>query len=336
MRHRTPRQFNALVASYRKYWTQAHFLGPVGRAQREAKLQALQDQLLQAFKPLGPGREIPIERRKNLSDREFLEVYYRQGIPVIFQGKAKHWQAVQDWSPEWLAQHYGEDPVALIDAAPQDIEAIDYGLKYTTLAELVKEMDNHPLEKYSRFNRLLYDHPELHSHFDIAWFKKLRSPLSSGQTFQVFIGGKNSHTHLHAAAEPNLFTQIYGQKHWVFYPPEYDALLRPPVYRNPYFHSAYNPDKPDYAAYPVMAHADYYTCLLEPGDVLFNPSSWWHHINNPTGSIGMGFRWFPLPHVWKMDWTQTLLTLCATEPPLWHVLPHRDNFAKIFSHMKKK
>lgn len=335
MRHRVPPTFNQKVSTYRKLWTQTHFLGPVGEAERVQHHEQLQAELLKLFEPQGKAREIPVERRKNLSDREFLEVYYRRGVPVIFQGKATHWQCVQQWTPEWLAKHYGEDKVALIDAAPKDLEAIDYALQYTTLAELVAEMDDKPLEKYSRFNRLLYEHPELYAHFDVQWLKGLRRPLSSGQTFQVFIGGKHSHTHLHAAAEPNLFTQVYGQKHWVLYPPEYDALLRPPVKRNPYFHSAFNPDAPDPEAYPVMAYADYYTCLLEPGDVLFNPASWWHHINNPTGSIGVGFRWFPLGHVWKMDWTQTLLTLCATEPPLWHVFPNRDNFAKIFSAMKK-
>lgn len=318
MRHRVPFGFKEAVRDYRQLWTQSHFLGPLGQKQREQKHMQLQSQLLAMFTPQGPGREIPVERRKGLSEQEFLEVYYRRGVPVIFQGKAKHWRCVKEWSPKWLATRYGNDPVALIDAAPKDIDAIDYGLQYTTLADLVAEMDEKPLEKYSRFNRLLYEHPELYEHFDLQWLKGLRRPLSSGQTFQVFIGGKDSHTHLHAAAEPNLFTQVYGQKHWVLYPPEYDALLRPPVKRNPYFHSSFTPDQSDYSIYPAMAYADYYTCLLTPG-----------------GSIGVGFRWFPLGHVWKMDWTQALLTLCATEPPLWRVLPNRDNFAKIFSHMKK-
>lgn len=334
-RHRLPQAFLSQVERYRHLWAQEHFLGPIGQTQRQTAHDQLQQDILKTLQPLKKGREIPVERRKDLSDEEFLKVYYRRGIPVIFQGKARHWRCVQDWSPTWLAETYGEDPVALIDAAPQNVEAIDYGVQYTTLAALVSEMDQDPLTKYSRFNRLLYDHPELYAHFDVGWLKGLRKPLSSGQTFQVFIGGKNSRTHLHAAAEPNLFTQVYGQKHWVLYPPEYDALLRPPVKRNPYFHSTFNPDAPDLTAYPAMAYVDYYTCLLEPGDVLFNPASWWHHINNPTGSIGVGFRWFPAGHVWKMDWTQTLLTLCATEPPLWRVMPNRDNFAKIFGYMKK-
>ncbi len=325
-----------LIDAYRKLWAREHFLGPLGASSRQQAYDYIQKELLSWLKNRGQkGQEIPVERRKHLSQREFFNSYYRTGTPVIFQGQAKHWECVKTWSPMWLAHHYGDDKVALIDAAPKNVAEIDYGLQYTTLADLIAEMDERPLEKYSRFNRLLYEHPELYAHFDVRWLKSFRTPLSSGQTFQVFIGGKNSRTHLHAAAEPNLFTQVYGQKHWVFYPPEYAVALRPPVKRNPYFHSIFDPDAPDYEAYPAMEYLDYYTCLLQPGDVLFNPASWWHHINNPTGSIGVGFRWFPPYNVWRMDWTQTLLTLFATNPPMWKILPNRDNFAHIFGAMKK-
>ena len=133
MRHRVPPTFNQKVSTYRKLWTQTHFLGPVGEAERVQHHEQLQAELLKLFEPQGKAREIPVE------------VYYRRGVPVIFQGKATHWQCVQQWTPEWLAKHYGEDKVALIDAAPKDLEAIDYALQYTTLAELVAEMDDKPL-----------------------------------------------------------------------------------------------------------------------------------------------------------------------------------------------
>ena len=66
----------------------------------------------------------------------------------------------------------------------------------------------------------------------------------------------------------------------------FQALLEPPVNRTPYFHSAYDPEHPDFTKYPGMAYVDRLEFVLEPGDVFFMPPSWWHHVRNLTGSIG--------------------------------------------------
>ncbi|MBF2055533.1 MAG: cupin-like domain-containing protein [Candidatus Sericytochromatia bacterium] len=322
----------AYVNRYRQLWCKEHLLGAARAQVTEAHAQ-LQQEILNAVKPRGPGQVHPIEKRKDLSLSEYKRVYLRQGIPVILQGAARQWPCVQHWNPQWLADRYGSDPLTLIDAAPSDLNAIDYQMRHTTLGELIREMDQKPLEKYSRFNRLLYDHPELAEDFDRHWLKQRRNLLCSGQTFQVFIGGKSSKTHLHAAAEHNLFTQVYGRKHWILYPPEYDCVLRPPVNRTPYFHSAYNPDAPDPENFPALQYLDRYEGVLEPGDILFNPPSWWHHVTNLTGSIGVGFRWFAAGDAFRLDWGQALLTLLATNPPIWAAMQHRTDFARIFSYM---
>jgi len=319
---------------YRQLWVKEHILG--ARAQVEAEHEALQQILLEALQARGPGRVLPIERRKNLSLTEYRRVYLKQGLPVILHGAAKDWPCVRHWSPEWLAERYGSDPLTLIDAAPSDLNAIDYQVRETTLGDLIREMDLKPLEKYSRFNRLLYDHPELAQDFDRRWLKQRRNPVCSGQTFQVFIGGKSSKTHLHAAAEHNLFTQVYGRKHWILYPPSYDCVLRPPVNRTPYFHSAYDPDRPAQAEFPALSYLDRFEGVLEPGDILFNPPSWWHHVHNLTGSIGVGYRWFAPGDAFRLDWSQALLTLLAVNPPIWSAMQHRTDFARIFSYMHRR
>ena len=198
-----------LVETYRHHWFLAHFLGQrLSRPFQKVSAQALQQQIVEALKPHGPGRVLSIEKRKDLSLQEFRQVYLRLGIPVILRGAARHWPCVRHWTPEWLAERYGEDKMLLIDAAPGDIHAIDYRTREATLAEVIRDMNSKPLEKYARFNRLLYEHPELKNDFDRRWLNQHRDTLASGRTFQVFIGGKGSLTHLHAAAEHNLFTQV--------------------------------------------------------------------------------------------------------------------------------
>lgn len=327
-----------LIQSYNKIWMLEHLLGEARAARwlpesRESLRAKIRTQL-EAKKT--PGQLLQIERRKNLSEQEFKQVYLKGGIPVVMVGAARSWPCVQKWTPQFLAAQYGDDPVALIDASPENVGDINYVPETTTLRDVILSIDEGPIKKYSRFNRILYEHPELYKDFDVKWLLRRRNLVCSGRTFQVFIGGKGTKTHLHCAAEHNLFIQVYGRKHWVIYPPYYDCVLEPPVTRTPYFHSAFNPDDPDYEAYPGMQYLDRYECILNPGDVLFNPPSYWHHVSNLSGSIGVGFRWFAPNDAFRIDATQALLTLLAVNPPIWVATANRTDFSKIFGYMSRK
>ena len=137
----------------------------------------------------------------------------------------------------------------------------------------------------------------------------MRNKISSGKTFQVFIGGKGSKTSLHCATENNLFTQVFGEKHWYLYPPKNDFFLNPPITKSPYFYSNFNPEKPDYNKFPAARFLTTFECVLRPGDILFNPPLWWHQVKNLNHSIGVGFRWFSPVNSIKASFTETLMTL---------------------------
>ncbi len=281
------------------------------------------------------GRTIEIERVKKLTPWEFRNTYLKWGVPVIMEGAAAEWECVKKWTPEFLAEMYGDDKVTLIDASPENVNNVNFVPEETTLRQVLMEMDDRPIKKYSRFNRILHEHPELEKDFDMNWLLSMRNLVHSGRTFQVFIGGKGTKTNIHCAAEHNLFTQVYGRKHWIIYPPEYDCALEPVVSRNPYFHTAFDPMNPDFEKYPAMEYLDRYECTMEAGDVLFNPPSYWHHVSNLTGSIGVGFRWFA-PDSFKIDFMQALLTILSTNPPFWFAALNRTNFPEIFTYKSRK
>jgi hypothetical protein len=321
---------------YERMWISEHLLGRHARNYWADRREALRQRILERVRHGQKGRVIRVERRKNLARDEFHRVYLRQGMPVVLQGAAQHWPCIKKWTPAFLAERYGDDPVQLIDAAPRDFENIDYNVEMTTLRDVILSMDDGPIGKYSRFNRILHEHPELTKDFDMQWLLTHRNRFCSGKTFQVFIGGKGTKTHLHCAAEHNLFTQVYGHKHWVLYPPEYDCVLEPPVDRTPYFHSAFDPDNPDYDKFPAMEYLDRYELELHPGDIFFNPPSWWHHVNNRSGSIGVAFRWFAPQDAFRIDRAQALLTLLAMNPPIWVAMQNRTDFPSIFAYMSRK
>lgn len=282
----------------------------------------------------GPkGQKIQIQRVKDITLRDFKAKYLHKGIPVILDGFASEWGCTKEWNLDSLSKRFGEDKLVLID---ENHSSGEYKLSNTTLAEVLEAMRSGDKSKYSRFNRLLYDHPELVDDFDLSWMKKARNKLSSGETFQVFLGARDSQTKIHAASEHNLFTQVVGQKHWYLISPKYDPVLRPLNLRAPYFHTDFDPAKPDYDKFPAAEYIDIYEGLLNPGDVLFNPPSFWHQIDNPTASIGVGFRWFNLYDSLKLNCSQTLLTLFALNPTIFTATKHRTNFVKIFENLQKK
>ena len=277
-----------------------------------------------------------VDRVKDISEENLKQNYISKGFPVVIEGKAKDWKCIKKWSLDWLTKNYSKDEVAIFDPLNSGNDTINYKVEKTTLKDVIESIKSGDTNKYSRFNRILYDNPELVNDFDWKWLYKMRNNISSGKTFQVFIGGKGSQTSLHCATENNLFTQVYGEKHWYLYPPKNDIFLNPPITKSPYFYSKFNPEKPDFNKFPNARFLTTFECVLRPGDILFNPPLWWHQVKNLSHSVGVGFRWFnPLNSI-KASLVGTLMTLLSTNPPIWTATKHRTDFARIFKYMNTK
>jgi len=68
------------------------------------------------------------------------------------------------------------------------------------------------------------------------------------------------------------------------------------LYTFPLFHACdrqtqVNLDNIDYEKFPNIANANGWECVLNPGDVLYLPSYWYHHVTSFTRSTGLNF-WF--------------------------------------------
>lgn len=325
------------VSAYQFWRFLEHFFGGKQPAIRfKSQRTAIQKRVANELKLSSKAVTKQVPRVKDISTKELIKNYRDKGIPVILEGKAKNWDCVKLWSPDWLLENFGNDDASLFDASSQNMDKIDYSVEKTTLRKVLLAMKEGDTTKYSRFNTLLYDHPELIEDFDWKWLYKMRNLISFGKTFQVFIGAKNTKTSLHASSEHNIFTQVYGKKHWYIYQPEYELIFDPPINRTVYFHSAFDPDSLDFDAFPAAKFITTWECVLEPGDVLFNPPNWWHQVTNTENSIGVGFRWFNFSQSAKQSLVSTLLTLFSTNPPIWVANKNKTNFAKVFEYMGKK
>jgi len=107
--------------------------------------------------------------------------------------------------------------------------------------------------------------------------KKIKSQFLS----QLFLGGKNTGTSLHCASNINFFFNIKGEKKWGFIDPKYTELIHCQTSDKGLF--SISPD--DYFSTSEdnkFLKIPRYESLLCSGDFLFNPTWYWHAVQNKT------------------------------------------------------
>ncbi|MEP9357701.1 cupin-like domain-containing protein [Sphingomonas sp. KR3-1] len=104
-------------------------------------------------------------------------------------------------------------------------------------------------------------------------------PASVGP--RLWVGGP-VHTRTHNDRDHNLACVIAGRRRFLLFPPDQVANLYVGPLDNPPPLSLVDPEAPDLARFPRFADAlaTARVAFLDPGDALFIPRSWWHHVSS--------------------------------------------------------
>lgn len=226
---------------------------------------------------------------------------------------------MQKWSLDYFKELHGEDEILLSGDNIRE-EAFET-LKLKELIDNIQQGGS----KYYRFYPLLSRHPEHLKDFDYKWLRDRKASKSLGEFFQVFIGGKGTSTPMHNSTGGNLFTQVYGEKKFMLYPPNKTMIVDPEPGKNLHRSAPYkkadgpfDPFHPNYETpYTLFKYIDSYEAHLKPGDILFNPPHYWHAVSNLTDSIGVGYRWWSPLNSMKVSFLYSVLDMCVLNPPFW-------------------
>lgn len=265
------------------------------------------------LKSAGKRKLIEIERVSSISAKQLKKEYIDKNIPVVISGGASDWDCCKKWTLDYFKSLHGEDNVTIVgnDTREESFEIIK-------LNDVINNL-NSESKKYLRFYPLLSEHPEHVEDFDLEWLRKAKGKWKSWEKFQMFIGGKGSKTPMHNAMACNLFIQVYGEKEWILYPPEASAVVDPFPGKNfhrsapfkleegPFdpFQSLFDPP------YHLYEYLDGVKINLKPGDILYNPPHYWHAVQNPTDSIGIGYRWISTTTSFKSAPFYTMIDLIS-------------------------
>ncbi|XP_017786265.1 PREDICTED: hypoxia-inducible factor 1-alpha inhibitor-like [Nicrophorus vespilloides] len=103
-------------------------------------------------------------------------------------------------------------------------------------------------------------------------------PLTSNL---LLIGMEGNVTPCHYDEQQNLFAQVHGHKRCIlFAPDQFECLYPHPVFHPHDRQSMVDFDEPDYNTFPKFRQVRGCETVLGPGEILYIPIYWWHHIES--------------------------------------------------------
>jgi histone arginine demethylase JMJD6 len=300
-----------------------------------------------------------IERRAHLPYQEFSDRYLYPHKPVIITEALSRWQALGRWTPEFFQQEFGDMKFGSNDnlrkyvgSEKENEGAVDFTLGQF-INDVLKSTNEHPAPYFR--NRILYDlFPSLKQdvqplpdYFFPNWLpdryisKSVGEVLNRGAALEVYIGGRGGVfpvLHYDGAGTHAFVMQIYGRKQFIIYPPEQELFLYPsPEKQN--LSLVNNIDNPDLERFPLFAKAEPTTFVLEPGELVFVPSHWWHTTKMLTASISVSVNvvnqsnWHELVAYVAMRRRNPLVAFASriylTGAGAWRSRRDRDWFKKV-------
>ncbi|XP_069466589.1 hypoxia-inducible factor 1-alpha inhibitor [Ambystoma mexicanum] len=139
--------------------------------------------------------------------------------------------------------------------------------------------------------------------FNWNWINKQQAKHGWGQLTSnlLLIGMEGNVTPAHYDEQQNFFAQIKGFKRCILFPPDQFECLYPyPVHHPCDRQSQVDFENPDYKRFPNFRNVVAYETVVGPGDVLYIPMYWWHHIESlmdggTTITVNFWYKGAPTP-----------------------------------------
>ena len=296
------------------------------------------------------GESRPIARLRNVDRETFHRDIVPQGEPVVLEGLVRQWPAVQAGieSPEAASGYLAgfdsgaESDAVLVPAGlggrmfyEPDLSDFNFARRKLTVSAVLRQM-----ARYSRF-----DAPPsvalqcAHVTECLPGFEAANPmPLMDEAVHPRLWLGNAFLTPAHIDELDNLACVVAGHRRFTLFPPEQVRNL----YIGPLdFTPAGAPvsmvslKAPDFERYPRFreALAAARVADLEPGDALFIPAVWWHHVESfDVVNVLINYWWQQAASA-RDDRVSPTKTMLHALLSLRHLpAAHRKGWAEVFSH----
>lgn len=246
----------------------------------------------------GDDRNIPVVDR--IEPEIFFREFHHRNRPVKLTGLVDHWPAMERWNLDYLAATIGD---TVVELQGQRLSAGDY--------ELAKDRHKRRIP-FDQFVRVLRQTESSNDFYmtayndgvnkqalaslwqDVSDISLLRS--SGGQDGFFWIGPKGTITPFHHDLTNNLLLQIAGRKRVKMVAAYETARMRNHIHCFSQWASGEEMTAQEKGAPQI------WECDIGPGEAVFLPVGWWHHVEALDHTIGMSFTNFSFDNDFYADY----------------------------------
>jgi hypothetical protein len=264
-------------------------------AHRLANRVAKRDWVLNIQSQLNRLGDDSIARRERLCGDEFLQQYYRANRPVIITGMLEHFPARSKWNLDYFADRFADRVVEVQfgrNADPQyEMNSIAHkrALRFGDYVDMVRTGGSSN-DFYMTANNDSKNREALKELWDdVATLPEYLTDDLAQRGF-LWFGPAGTITPLHHDLTNNFMAQIVGRKRVRLVAP----CELPRIANVRHCFTDIDAKAVDLQRFPAMAGVTIHDCVLEPGEILFLPVGWWHHVEALEISVTLSatnFRW---------------------------------------------
>jgi len=220
----------------------------------------------------------------------FRDSHVRPRRPVLVQGLVADWPAVRRWSLDYLTTAFGRTPITTARLEDGQVALDDTtGLIYEDmrLSEFIAALRAGARDRYlmSRLDTLPDDLRR-----DVPAPPYIAGALWQDAKLWISPTGTVSYTHRDLA--DNLHAQVCGRKRFTLIAPEHTAGLYPKTLLDSTPNGCHaDIERPDFHRFPRLREVDTFVAELGPGDAIYIPRRWWHHVRTLEASVSVNFWW---------------------------------------------
>jgi [protein]-arginine 3-hydroxylase / protease len=238
-------------------------------------------------------RAAEVPRRAAPPARELDRAWVRPARPVVLTDLASSWPAQSRWSFASLAEDHRDARVIVArtrgGAVVTDSSRGVVG-DATTLGEFLASFGAGVSGGSVGYLMMRIDElpPALQREAPLPVYCERAGWRSS----KLWISAPGTTSALHFDLADNLHTVIAGRKRVLLYSPADRACVYPRGLWSSIPNGArVDPEAPDYARFPRLARARPLVAELGPGDTLYIPRGFWHHVRSLDASISVNTWW---------------------------------------------
>ena len=225
----------------------------------------------------------------------FAEKAAKLKVPVIIKNSVTaKWPASKKWSPSYLSKKISSLKGVYENTNRWFGPYYDESKPLTHLSTKKNTYRTDLILKGDEFFQLL-EHPRNNSYLyftggiddvgpwawqDVQPIEELLVLNPQHSSINVWMGQPHVIAHCHYDGYHNFYAQLFGRKRFtMFRPTEWPGLYPYPFLHPSHAQAQVNiSDNASISMFPAVKHLEGYQVLLEPGDVLYMPPLWFHHV----------------------------------------------------------